>query len=383
MATQLDESNGQRLHHFLTSAKWSADKLMDWVTSSFFELLVSQHLQDDICLIIDETGNPKKGKKSAGVKRQYCGQLGKVDNCQVGVFGALCGGSLVNLVQAKLFDPGIKKSKIALAKEIINHVACELKLNPTWVAFDAFYGRDTALMADLIEKGLEFVADVPATASIWTEAFQMRIPKAKDGVRGRKPSHKKPTKEGQTINEYVVGLSEKDWKYITVRNQANGTQLKAWFHMKKVFIIDKNTNSKKELVLLIRSDADGTMKFSLCHCKEQDLKKLAYRQSKRYFIEKSFREAKQELGLNEYQTRSSEGYHKHMSMVMLGQYFLNKEKIEYLRDEKMWLTTSEIIQTLKSTAGFMIRTIEKLLDEIIAKQPPDKRLIDKLLYLQI
>src|SRR5215211_271805 len=85
---------------------------MDTVTIDFYQMLQHLELDDDICLIVDESGYPKKGKCSAGVKRQYCGQVGKVDNCQVGVYGALCGGSLVGLVQARLYKPGENTQKL-------------------------------------------------------------------------------------------------------------------------------------------------------------------------------------------------------------------------------------------------------------------------------
>src|SRR5690606_27816712 len=92
MAEELQESNQQRLHHFITVSKWGFQRVMDTVTLRFWKRLEDLDLAGDSCLIIDEYGNPKKGKRSAGVKRQYCGQVGKKENCQVGVFGALCGG---------------------------------------------------------------------------------------------------------------------------------------------------------------------------------------------------------------------------------------------------------------------------------------------------
>jgi hypothetical protein len=104
---------------------------MDKIALDFWCLLQRSGLEDDTCLIIDESGNPKKGKLSAGVKRQYCGPIGKTENCQVGVFGALCGGSLVNLVQARL-SLGSESTKIDLAKEIIEHVLSFLKVKVKW-----------------------------------------------------------------------------------------------------------------------------------------------------------------------------------------------------------------------------------------------------------
>ena len=86
MATQLDDINSQQLNHFINEGVWDYHQLEEAVSSFFYEILNDQGMSDDCCLIIDECGIPKKGKSSAGVKRQYCGQLGKVDNCQVGVF---------------------------------------------------------------------------------------------------------------------------------------------------------------------------------------------------------------------------------------------------------------------------------------------------------
>jgi SRSO17 transposase len=145
---------------------------MDVVTLKFWQQLQSLDLTEDSCLIIDEAGNPKKGRHSAGVKRQYCGQIGKIDNCQVGVFGALCAGSLVNLVQASLSGINKKVSKIDQAGSIIKHIIKELGIKVRWVCFDAFYGRDAALLADLIRNGIEFVADVQDNLQIWLSHFK-------------------------------------------------------------------------------------------------------------------------------------------------------------------------------------------------------------------
>jgi hypothetical protein len=134
---------------------------------------------------------------------------------------------------------------------------------------------------------------------------------------------------------------------------------------------------------LIREDKDGTIKYSFCHCPGASLQELAYRQCKRYFIEKPFREGKKELGLNQYQTRSEESWLKHMAMIMLAQLFLNEEKRIHYEHEKLWLTTQDIIQTIKSSLHFVKRSLEDLLDHILSKQPPDKHLVRRSLYLRI
>ena len=211
----------------------------------------------------------------------------------------------------------------------------------------------------------------------------MRVPVRKAGMRGRKSKHAKPNRASLSIKNYAASLSERDWKYITVRHQSGGKKLQAWFHSREVYILNPLTNRRQLVTLLIREDKDGTIKYSFCHCPGASLKDLAYRQCKRYFVEKAFREAKKELGLNQYQTRSAESWHKHMAMVMLAQLFINEEKVQLYEQEKLWMTTQDVIQSLKSVLRFVKRTIEDFLDCILSKQPPDKRLVKRSLYLRI
>jgi SRSO17 transposase len=317
------------------------------------------------------------------VKRQYCGQTGKIDNCQVGVFGALCAGSLVNLVQAKLSGTEDSGSKIDQAKQIISHVTKALKVPVKWICFDAFYGRDAGLLADLVKQGLDFVADVPDNLQVWLEPFQMRVPASKPGRRGRKHKLAQPNKVPVSIRGYAQSLKNRDWKFIAIREQSGGRKLRAWFHTQQVYIINPLTQRRQELTLLVRADRDGTIKYSLCYCPGCSIKELAYRQSKRYFVEKAFREGKKELGLNEYQTRSEESWNKHMAMIMLAQLFLNEEKIFHYEQSKLWLTTQHVIHSLKTVLRFVIKTLEQFLNDLLHKQPPDKRLLEKTMYLRI
>src|SRR5215211_6229938 len=102
MAEELQQSNQQRLHHFITDSKWNAAKVMDTVTLGFYEQLQHLGLEDNNCLIIDESSIPKKGTD--------------------------CAGSVVNIVQAKLFKPKDTSIKINQALQIIEHVTCTLKV---------------------------------------------------------------------------------------------------------------------------------------------------------------------------------------------------------------------------------------------------------------
>jgi SRSO17 transposase len=378
---ELGGVNGQQLHHLLTQAKWEAGQL-DRVTADFAQLIEDHDLSDDLALLMDESSFPKKGKHSAGVKRQYCGQLGKVDNCQVGVFGALSAGSLVNLVQARLYQPGKAVTKIDHAQAIIKYVTEKLKIAVQWVSFDAFYGRDAALLANLVKSRQEFVADVPDTHQVWLKPFQMRVP-GSTGGRGRKPIHAKPTEPSVPLRKYIRSLGRKDWRTIVVRHQSRG-KLKARFHRRDVYLLNPLTGKRMKLILLIRKDPDGTIKYSLCHApKYIRTRVLAYRQCKRYFIEQSFREAKLELGLNEYQTRSEVGWQRHMALCMLTQLFINTEKLRHKTRNRLKLSAGDILRLIQCRTVFYENAIDRLFRMILMKQPFRKSSLENLFNLRI
>jgi SRSO17 transposase len=382
MAMELRAVNDQQLHHLLTQAKWDAGQLMDRVTADFSQLIEDHGLSDDLALLMDESSFPKKGKHSAGVSRQYCGQRGKVDNCQVGVFGALSAGALVNLVQAKLYHPGKAVSKIDHAQSIIKHVKEDLKIAVQWVCFDAFYGKDAALLASLVKDRMEFVADVPDTHKIWLKPFQMRVPK-RTGSRGRQPIHARPTEPSVSLREYGRSLGRKDWRTVIVRHQSKG-KLKAKFHRKDIYLLNPLTGKRMKLILLIRKDPDGTIKYSLCHApKYVRTRTLAYRQCKRYFVEQSFREGKMQLGLNEYQTRSELGWMRHMALCMLTQLFINTEKLRHKTRNRLKLSAGDILRLIQCKTVFYENDIDKLFRMILRKQPFRQHSFENLFNLQI
>ena len=232
------------------------------------------------------------------------------------------------------------------------------------MCFDAFYGRDSHLLCSLIKMGLPFVADVPDNIGIWLEPFQMRVPLKVANTPGRKPIYAKPNRESVSIRRYADSLKKKYWKWMKIRHQSKGRLLFAWFHSREIYIYNPITQKRQLL--------PGAT-----------LRQLAYMQCKRFFIEKSFREAKKELGLNQYQTRSAQSWHKHMAMVMLGQLFINTQKTFCYSSEKLWLTTQDTILLVRSVLKMTLRTVTQFMGTILAKQPPDYKKLKKLLFIRI
>src|SRR5215210_6024222 len=169
------DSNEQSLQHFISNSPCDHRAVLEHMAH---DVDAEHGGQEDTMLMIDESGLPKKGKESVGVARQWCGQLGKVDNCQVAVFAALGRGERASLVDARLFLPKVwtkdqarcekagvpedarmYRTKHELALDIVEH-ALELGIRFEWVGVDAFYGENGSLLSALDDTGLRFVAGV-------------------------------------------------------------------------------------------------------------------------------------------------------------------------------------------------------------------------------
>lgn len=169
-------TNYYQMQHFITESNWSARELMDQTTRDVSLTLPKKKLT---ALIIDESGWSKKRNKSVGVGKQYCGNLGKVDNCQVAVFASLSNGDYSSLIDARLYLPenwsndpercdqaGIPeserafKTKAQLTWEIISHQAWQINFD--FVSGDGFYGNDAELDRRIDEEGHLYMLDILA-----------------------------------------------------------------------------------------------------------------------------------------------------------------------------------------------------------------------------
>jgi SRSO17 transposase len=353
---------------------------MDAISLNFAEMAKRQGLEQSMNLLIDESAFSKKGKHSAGVARQYNGNRGKIDNCQVGVFGALSAGGLTSIVQAKLYDPKSGRSKIDLARDIILHQVKDLAVKVQYVCMDAFYGRDSSLLATLKEAGIHFIADVPENLCVCFEPFQLRLPKNEG--RGRKPTKRAPNKPFIKIEAYAKSLKKSDYQTLSFR-YGSGKKIRANFHCKTVYIKHPEKGTRMELTLLIRKDPDGKIKFSLCHLRPNEtLKGMAYHQSSRYFIENAFRNNKQHLKMNQYQTRSAQAWEKHMALCMLAMLFVTQEQTTLFETEGIYLTFYDITSIILSVILFADQRIKQNIISILLKANKYKHLARNKIYIQ-
>lgn len=350
-----------KIQHFISESPWSAREAMSDAAKDVNRLFSGRK---HVALVIDESGEEKKGTESVGVGHQYCGNLGKTCNSQSAVYAALVSDDLVSIVDTKLYLPkswtddekrcakvGIPKefqvfkTKTMLALDIINNQrAAGIRFD--WVNADGLYGNDLMLLSELEKSNELYVIDIHSNKSVFMEPFTLEIKEKKPAGRGRASTRLLPNKKSINANGHIAGLEQKDWKKVILRNGTKGL-LSVETYIKRVYLWDeaRNTISTKVLVVSRKKDSKGKWEYKYAFSNAADgqftIDELAYMQCHRYWIEHSFREAKQELGMTDYQVRGWLAWHHHMALVMMAMAFTLSEKITQ-KEEMPLLSASDI-----------------------------------------
>jgi len=346
----LTHTDYYQMQHFITDASWDHRSVIDRAAANTSNLLPKRKLTG---LIIDETGTLKKGDKSVGVAWQYCGNVGKLANCQVAVLACLSNGDFASLVDARLFLPqewcsnlsrcdeaGVDepnrefKTKIELAYEIILH---QLKsgIKFDFAGGDGFYGNDPELASKVEDLGLLYMFDIHKDQHIFLEKPEMIIP-PKKGEKGKNPTVPKPDKQSIRVDGYLKSLKEKDWVTINVRNTSKG-HLKGAYHFAQVYIQNTERGSIERRLLVIRKTKTKKgyeIKFSFTNANlaQYTMNGIAYMQAQRFFIEHCIKESKQVLGMNQFQTRKWQAWQHQVALNILTSSFILSEKLLCFED---------------------------------------------------
>ena len=332
--------DNQALSHFLSNSPWLYKNLSRSVRAKAIEIIGTNGV-----IILDESGIKKSGDSSVGVSRQYCGNLGKVENCQVGVFLAYFKDNKRTLIDFRLYLPEnwvedkerclkakippemIKfQTKYDLGLEMIDNAIKE-EIPFSYVAMDGFYGENPTLLNELENRGVIFVADIASDTQVYLEEPVVGIPEKK-GSRGRPPSKLKVLSTSPVKVNSISSLGD-GWKLIKVRKTERGNK-EVYFKALQVWRRYNELPYEKPLWLLISKDSKtGEIKHSLCNAAENtSIEKLAEMQSSRYWVERAFQDAKENCGMDEYMVRSWNAWHRHMIMVMLAMLILISYQIK-------------------------------------------------------
>lgn len=352
MDEHLDSGQYENVQQFISNSPWDERGLFDAVAAR-----ASARLGDrpETCLIIDESAISKKGAASVGVARQYNGRLGKQDNCQVGVYGALNTGTHTALIGARLFLPdewvqdpprclkaGVpedeikERSKLDLALELIDQ-ALEQQVKFACIVFDSFYGRDSKLLASIEERGLIYCAEVPANTNVFIE-------RPTDEQRPEKI--KQHTRSVSELAAQIAADKKHRATLIELREAENGV-LTARVWRQRIWVWPAGAEGPKELWLLVRQMSDGELKTSLSNApRSTTLKSMAQWQAGRFHIERAFQDAKSHLGMAQYQSRGWRAWHHHMALVILAHLFMTEERMMQGSMEFTQLSARDVVELL-------------------------------------
>ena len=357
-------ANYHQMQHFITESPWDYRALIDEVAADVSRSLPKRKLTG---LIIDESGWEKKGDKSVGVAPQYCGNVGKVANSQVAVFGALSNGDFASMADARLYLPEswcedssrceevgipeeerIFKMKWEIAIDIIQHQR-SMGIAFDYVSGDGYYGNSVEFAEAADVAGYVYMFDIHSNLTIYLEQSEIAISPAV-GKRGRKPSKEKPLAKGIRADKYMSELSEADRLHLEVRNTAKG-KLAGDYHFRTVYIWDEENHRMLRRLLVIRrtetkkGDYEYKYSFTNANLEQYTEKGIAYMQAQRFFVEHCIKENKQILGMDKYQTRKWLAWHHQIALNFLLSTFVLKEKLLCFddlpllsaRDIKRWI----------------------------------------------
>jgi len=305
LAEWMGEASPYAVQHLLDRARWDADQARDGVRRYAIEELSSP----EAVLIVDETGFVKKGQHSAGVKRQYSGTAGRIENSQVGVF--LCYGSDQGaaLVDRELYIPqewaadrerrrtaGIPESlefatKPELARRMLER-ALDAGAVASWVAADEVYGHDSKLRRWIEGRQLAYVLAVASDQRLWQPDFtQHRV----DAIAQRLPASR--------------------WKRLSAGFGSKGERLYDWARLR---LAEQDGWVRS---LLVRRSIEEMPEYAyyLCYApaSKDALKTLVRVAGQRWKIEQCFETAKGECGLDHYEVRHWQGWYRHITLAML------------------------------------------------------------------
>lgn len=346
IALNIQGGNVRSMQKFITDVIWDENRILHK-----YHNMINEDMGDpNGVLIFDESGFAKKGSDSAGVAKQYCGNLGKVENCQVGVFAAYASPMGYALLDKRLFIPerwftdeyeirrnkckisdNLKfKTKPQLAVEMFHNFQ-EQKLVPyRYVLADTIYGNSPEFI-DAIEEytDLTYFVSIPSDTLCWLDRPLTRKQEYKyRGELHTKEVLEKAEKKPISFEALAMNTNNYFWYRRKVSEGTKGP-IEYEFTRKRV-VLSKNGLPQKKVWLIIKRTLENNPAYSYYISNAPERTKLAtfvWLSGLRWAIEQCFEETKSELGMDQYEVRKYPGWNHHILTCMLSHFFLWHLKI--------------------------------------------------------
>lgn len=340
MAMALEGGDIQAMQQFIGQGQWQDEKLL----KKHWQLVNETLGEEDGVWIVDGSGFPKKGDHSVGVARQWCGQLGKVENCQVGVFAAYASRKGYTLLDRRLYLPegwfdedhqerweecsipdGTPfKTKPSLALEMLEATVSEDTLDFRWVACDEAYGKDPPFLDGVAGLGFWYFAEVPHSTRGWETRPKTAVPEWVG--RGQRPTKERLVAGEPTpkrVDEIAAVVPGKEWKAYLIKEGSKGP-LVAEFAFRRVVEVRDELPGREVWLVLRRSlgeepELKTYLSIAPADTPRTELVRIA---GMRWPVETALENGKDDLGMGDYMVRSWIGWHHHMTECILAHHFL-------------------------------------------------------------
>jgi len=357
IALNVEDGNVRPMQRFISDAEWNDDEILNK-----YHNLVNEDLGTaDGALIFDETGFTKKGNDSIGVSRQYCGSIGKVENCQVGVFAAYASPYGYALLDKRLFipqkwfsddyKPRRKKCKLPenaefktkpqLAVKIFNNIIEEGIIPCKYVLADSLYGTSPEFI-EAVESCVDktYFVQVLEDTRCWLERPITREKQYKySGEIRSRTVLEKTAKKPITVSTLATNINDYFWYR---RKVSEGTKGPIEYEFtKRRIILSNNGLPQKTVWLIMRRTMEDQPAYNYYLSNAPTSAKLnlfVWLSGIRWAVEQCFEETKSELGMDHYEVRKYRGWHHHILTCMLAHFFLWHLKIRLGKKSTIYYT---------------------------------------------
>lgn len=361
-----NNSNAVRAaQQFISQGAWDDEEIL----AQHWREVASDLGDGNGVLLLDGSDFPKQGPESVGVKRQWCGELGKTANCQAGVFLGYASQKGYTLLHRRLYMPkewlnddadaerrrkcGVPdaltfKTKPQLGLDMIRQVIEAGTLASRWLTCDEAFGRDGHFL-DQVAESLSYFAEVPHDTQVWLRRPATAVPTWSG--HGRKPTQAQRgagEPAPQSVVAIAAGLPATAWSQQTIKEGSKGPLI-AEFAALRVVAVRNDLPGPDLWLVLRRQRTTHELKAYLSNAPGgTPLTSFVWLSAMRWPLETCFEDGKQELGLGDYQMRTWTGWHHHMTLCILAHFFLIRLRLR-LKDQAPALTLPQAILLLQST----------------------------------
>jgi SRSO17 transposase len=341
LAERVQDATPDRMQRLLYRVSWDAEAARDRLQ----QFIIERFGEEEGIGVLDETGIPKKGSASAGVAKQYCGAVGKLENCQVATLLTYSSSRGHVFLDRRLFLPEdwcqdakrrarakvpaeVKfQTKPEQASEMLRH-AWQMGVPMRWITGERVYGASPQLRQTIEEAGKWYVLAVTAVIRVWLERPAVQEPQEQTGGRPRRNIRLAAgAPKAQTVAEVIAQLPKSRWRRLSIGVGAKGPRLYDWVRVRVVESSDDLPGP--EVWLLARrslSDPSDIAYYLACAPRSVALQALAQIAGTRYTVEQGLEEAKGEVGFDQYEVRHFHSWYRHITLALMAHTWLAAQR---------------------------------------------------------